>query len=120
MALFFAERNAAKKWHFFREAKNGEKLYFSRCEIRRKMVQFWAVSWVEPVFREIFRENGTFFRGVKCGEKWRFVVGEKWRKMALSKRNLSGKICENGTFETKNRLSPSQLCLCPKHIKIRQ
>ena len=30
-----------------------------------------------------FAKNGTFFRGAKCGEKWRFVVGEKWRKMAL-------------------------------------
>jgi hypothetical protein len=55
------------------------------------MVQFWAVSWVEPVFRDFFRENGTFFREAKCGDKWRFVVGVKWRKMALSKRNLSEK-----------------------------
>jgi hypothetical protein len=44
MALFLAERNAAKNGTFFREAKNGEKMYFSRCEMRRKMVQFWAVS----------------------------------------------------------------------------
>jgi hypothetical protein len=82
--------------------------------MRRKVVQFWAVGWVEPVFRDFFRENGNFFRGAKCGEngalllakngeKWHFFGGakcgengalllaKKWRKMALSKRNLSEK-----------------------------
>jgi hypothetical protein len=63
--------------------------------------------------------------------KWRFVVGEKWRKMALFSRSemrrkmalycwrkmaKNGafqkkferkKLAKNGTFETKNRLSPS-------------
>jgi hypothetical protein len=26
-----------------------------------------------------------FFRGAKCGEKWRFDVGEKWRKWRFPK-----------------------------------
>jgi hypothetical protein len=92
MALFFAKR----KW----------RKIVSRCEMRRKMVQFWAVSWVEPVFRKIFREKGTFFRVAKCGEKCRFVVGEKWRKNgAFQKKFERKKMAKNGTFETKNRLS---------------
>jgi hypothetical protein len=48
------------------------------------MVQFWAVSWVEPVFRDFFREKWHFFFAernaaknvalllAKNGEKWRF------------------------------------------------
>jgi hypothetical protein len=42
-----------------------------------------GLAWVEPVFRDFFRENGTFFAERNAAKKWRFVVGEKWRKMAL-------------------------------------
>jgi hypothetical protein len=93
MALFFAEQNAAnmaffakRKMALFREVKNGEKLFFSRCEMRRKMVQFWAVSWVEPIFRDFFEKKILkkffFFAERNAAKKWRFVVGEngeKWR-----------------------------------------
>jgi uncharacterized Fe-S radical SAM superfamily protein PflX len=93
MALFFAEQNAAnmaffakRKMALFREVKNGEKLFFSRCEMRRKMVQFWAVSWVEPIFRDFFEKKilkKIFFSAERnAAKKWRFVVGEngeKWR-----------------------------------------
>jgi hypothetical protein len=61
MALFFAEQNAAKNGTFFREAKNGEKLYFSRCEMRRNLVQIGAK----------IGENGALSLA-KNGEKWRF------------------------------------------------
>jgi hypothetical protein len=77
---FFRGAKCGEKWHFFREAKNGEKLYFSRCEMRRKMVQFRAVSWVEPAFRENFRENGTLFRGAKCGENGALLLAKNGEK----------------------------------------
>jgi hypothetical protein len=96
-----------------------------------------AVSRVEPVFRKKWH----FFRGAKCGEKWRFVVGEKWRKMALffAERNAAKngalllakngengafqkkferkKLAKNDTFETKNRLSPAGLGTTTKYLR---
>jgi hypothetical protein len=55
-------------------------------------------SWVEPVFREIFRQNGISFRGANCGENGTFFreakngekctfrgakCGEKWSSFGL-------------------------------------
>jgi hypothetical protein len=95
------------------------------------MVQFWAVSWVEPAFREIFREkwhffsrsemrrkmalccsrkmakNGTFFRGAKCDENCALLLAKNGENGAFQKKFERKKLAKNGTFETKNRLSPS-------------
>jgi hypothetical protein len=61
-----------------------------------------ALDWVEPAFRENFREKSAILREAKHGEKLYFSRCEMrrkmalccWRKMAkmaLSKRNLSEK-----------------------------
>jgi hypothetical protein len=77
--------------------------FFTLTGIIARGPQGRSDTWVEPAFREIVRENGTFFRGAKCGEngKKKFVSRSEvrrkialccWRKMAkmaLSKRNLS-------------------------------
>jgi hypothetical protein len=73
-----------RKMALFRGAKNGEKLCFSRCEMRRKMVQVWAVSWVEPVFRDFFREKWHFFSRSEMRRKMALISrSEKWRKNIL-------------------------------------
>jgi hypothetical protein len=66
-------------------------------------------TWVEPAFREVLRENGTFFRGAKCGEygifreakNGTFSRSEKWRKIvffALRNASKNGPVlgCELG------------------------
>jgi hypothetical protein len=74
-------------------------------------------TWVEPAFREVLRENGTFFRGAKCGEygifreakNGTFSRSEKWRKIVFfALRNASkngalllAKMAKNGAFQKK-------------------
>jgi hypothetical protein len=92
MALFFAERNAAKNGTFSRSEK-WRKIVLFAVQNAAKMVQFWAVSWVEPVFRDFFREkwhffcaernaakNGAFQKKFERKKIWRFIVGENGEK----------------------------------------
>jgi hypothetical protein len=86
MVFFFAEQIAAKM-AFFPRSEKWRKMNSSRCEMRRKMVQFWAVSWVEHVFSDFFREKGHFLSRSKI-KRQMALCG--WRKMA-----------KNGAFQKK-------------------
>jgi hypothetical protein len=83
-----------EKWHFFRGAKCGENGTFFAKQIMAKNCTFRGAKCGKngPVLgcelgRACFSRYGTFFRGAKCGEKWRFVVGEKWRKWHFFSRS---------------------------------
>jgi hypothetical protein len=124
MALFFAEQNAAnmaffakRKMALFREVKNGEKLFFSRCEMRRKMVQFWAVSWVEPIFRDFFEKKILkkffFSRSEMRRKNGALLLAKMAKNGAFQKKFERNKSAINGTFETKNRLPQSDAATRP-------
>jgi hypothetical protein len=90
----FSQIFSRKMWHFFRESEKWRKIVLFAVRNAAKMVQFWAVSWVEPAFRDfvakialtfaerIAAKNGALLLA-KNGEKWHFFsrseMRRKWR-----------------------------------------
>jgi hypothetical protein len=106
MAPFFVERNAAKM------------ALFSRSEKWRKIVLFAVRNAAKngPVlgcelgracFSRFFSRKWHFFRGAKCGEYGALLLAKNGENGALQKKIERKKLAKNGTFETKNRLSPT-------------